>query len=80
MDGQQRLTTFIIFLKAFVDFVKGLPENKVKSNEDMYITESLTIADLQSRYLFKTKPAGDQFRTYKFGYTEDNPGYDYLRF
>lgn len=28
VDGQQRLTTFIIFLQAFVDFVKNLPENK----------------------------------------------------
>jgi hypothetical protein len=37
------------------------------------------VADVQRRFLFKVKPTGDQFRTYKFGYTEDNPSYDYLR-
>ena len=26
------------------------------------------------------KPTGGQFRTYKFGYTVDNPSYDYLRY
>jgi len=27
VDGQQRLTTFIIFLQAFIDFIKQLPEH-----------------------------------------------------
>ena len=80
VDGQQRLTTFIIFLQAFVDFFKALPENKEKSDEDIYITDSLSVAALQSRYLFKTEPTGDQFRTYIFGYESDNPSYNYLRF
>jgi hypothetical protein len=26
------------------------------------------------------KPTGDHFRTYKFGYTADNPSYEYLRY
>lgn len=80
VDGQQRLTTFIIFLQAFVDLIKKLPENKSKADESIYITESLSIAALQDRYLFKTKPTGDKFRTYKFGYETDNPSYNYLRF
>ena len=80
VEGQQRLTTFIIFLQAFVDFIRALPENIEKPGEDIYITESLSIAALQSSYLFKTKPTGDQFRTYKFGYETDNPSYNYLRF
>ena len=80
VDGQQRLTTFIIFLQAFVDLIKTLPGNKGKSDESIYITENLNIETLQSRYLFKVKPTGDKFRTYKFGYTKDNPSYDYLRF
>jgi hypothetical protein len=80
VDGQQRLTTFIIFLQAFVDFIKALPENRERSDKNLYITESLIVADLQSSYLFKTKPTGDQFRTYKFGYETDNPSYNYLRF
>ena len=80
VDGQQRLTTFILFLQSFVGFVKRMPENEDKPDASIYITESLNVAELRSKYLFKIKPTGDQFRTYKFGYTKDNPSYDYLRF
>jgi uncharacterized protein with ParB-like and HNH nuclease domain len=80
VDGQQRLTTFIIFLQAFVDLIRGLPENREKADASIYVTDSLNLAELQSRYLFKIKPTGDQFRTYKFGYTKDNPSYHYMRF
>jgi len=80
VDGQQRLTTFIIFLQAFVDFVERLPENKDKTDDAIYITDSLSVAAVQNKYLFKIKPTGDQFRTYKFGYTTGNPSSDYLRY
>ncbi len=79
VDGQQRLTTFTIFVQAFVDFVKRLPENMGKSDEQIYLTDTQNVADVQRRFLFKVKPTGDKFRTYKFGYTKDNPSYDYLR-
>jgi uncharacterized protein with ParB-like and HNH nuclease domain len=80
VDGQQRLTTFIICLQAFVDFIKNLPEYKDKADYEIYITDSLSIEDLQNKYIFRTKPTGDQYRTYKFGYMADNPSYDYLRY
>ncbi len=80
VDGQQRLTTFILFLQAFVDSIRALPENQGKADEEIYITESLNVAVVQSKYLFKVKPTGDQFRTYKFGYTVDNPSYNFLRY
>jgi len=32
VDGQQRLTTFVIFLQAFIEFVRRLPENTGKSD------------------------------------------------
>lgn len=79
VDGQQRLTTFVIFLQAFVDFVRKLPENSDNEDNEIYVSESLSLAVLQSKFLFVNKPTGDQFRTYKFGYTTDNPSYDYLR-
>jgi hypothetical protein len=80
VDGQQRLTTFVIFLQAFVDLCKSLPEFAGKPANEIYISESLSIEELQSKFLFKTKPTGDHFRTYKFGYIKDNPSYEYLRY
>lgn len=80
VDGQQRLTTFVIFLQAFVEFVRALPENNGRSDDDIFISDTLSIADVQSRFLFRTKPRGPLFRTYKFGYTTDNPSYEYLRY
>lgn len=80
VDGQQRLATFVIFLQAFKEFVMSLPENSGKEAEDVYVTESLSLGEITSKYLFKVKPTGDHYRTYKFGYQRDNPSYDYLRY
>jgi uncharacterized protein with ParB-like and HNH nuclease domain len=80
VDGQQRLTTFVIFLQAFVEYCRALPENRKKTDDQIYISDSLNIESMQSKYLFKTKPTGDHFRTYKFGYTADNPSYEYMRY
>ena len=80
VDGQQRLTTFVIFLQAFIDFVKTLDAHKSMEPNEIYITDSLSLSDIISKYLFKVKPTGDQYRTYKFGYTIDNPSYNYLRY
>lgn len=79
VDGQQRLTTCVIFLQAFLDFFRALPEHGGKSGDKIYVTDSLTVSDIESRYLFKTNPQGG-FRTYKFGYTDDNPSQEYLRY
>lgn len=79
VDGQQRLTTFVIFLQAFVEFYRSLPGNKGKADDDIYINESLSVAELAKKFLYKSKPTGARFRTYKFGYTADNPSYSYLK-
>ncbi len=79
IDGQQRLTTFVVFLQAFIDCMKELDENAGKEEQEIYITDSLSLEAVINRYLFKTKPTGDQYRTYKFGYTVDNPSDEYLR-
>src|SRR6056297_2550505 len=80
VDGQQRLTTFIIFLQSFVDLFRSLPENAGKSDDEIYLSDTLNIASVQKKFLFMLKPPDDQFRTYKFGYTADNPSYDYMRY
>ena len=54
VDGQQRLTTFIVFLQAFVDFTRMLPGNKDQADADIYVSGSLSVVDAQDRFLFKT--------------------------
>jgi uncharacterized protein with ParB-like and HNH nuclease domain len=80
VDGQQRLTTFIVFLQALIDFVKHLDENAKKKDGAIYITDNLNLEAVIKKYLYETKPNGNQYRTYKFGYTVDNPSYEYLRY
>ena len=80
VDGQQRLTTFVIFLQAFIEFFRTLPENRGKPDSEIFISGSLSIAYAQSEFLFEVNPLGIQDRAYKFGYTTDNPSYRYLRY
>ncbi|MCX7166591.1 MAG: DUF262 domain-containing HNH endonuclease family protein [Rhodocyclales bacterium] len=78
VDGQQRLTTFVIFIQAFADLFRSLPEHQLKSAEEIYVTDSLRLSDVEKSYLFEMHPK-NMFLTYKFGYTEDNPSQEYLR-
>ena len=80
VDGQQRLTTFTLFLQAFIELLRSLPENEGQKDDAIYLTETLSIAAVESKFLFKVKPAGKAFRTYKFGYTVDNPSDEYMRY
>ena len=80
VDGQQRLTTFTLFLQAFIELFRSLPENEGQADDEIYLTDTLSIAAVESKFLFKVKPAGEAFRTYKFGYTVDNPSYEYMRY
>ena len=80
VDGQQRLTTFTLFLQAFIELLRSLPENEGQADDAIYLTDTLSIAAVESKFLFKVKPAGEAFRTYKFGYTVDNPSYEYMRY
>ena len=74
------LTTFTLFLQAFIELLRSLPENEGETDDAIYLTDTLSIAAVESKFLFKVKPAGKAFRTYKFGYTVDNPSYEYMRY
>ncbi|HBJ33555.1 MAG TPA: DUF4268 domain-containing protein [Planctomycetaceae bacterium] len=80
VDGQQRLTTFTLFLQALIELLRNLPENQGAADDAIYLTDTLTIAVVESKFLFQVKPGGMAFRTYKFGYTIDNPSYEYMRY
>ena len=78
VDGQQRLTTAVVCIQAFVEFFRYLPEHEGKKAAEIYVYDSLTIAHIEEKYLFQTNPLGG-FRTYKFGYS-DLQAQEYLRY
>lgn len=80
VDGQQRLTTFIIMLQALIEIIKGLEENKKKDINEIFLKDTLKLSEINNKFLYKVKPGKKLFRTYKFGYTVDNPSYQYLRY
>lgn len=69
VDGQQRLTTLIILINEIVLYCKE------KNIEEL---NSTLLSEIVDKYLYKTKP-NNIIRTYKFGYEEDNPSYQYFR-
>ena len=80
VDGQQRLTTVMLFLQAFIELLRSLPENEAKPDAAICLYGTVTIAKAEEEFLFKVKPGGTEFRTYKFGYMVDNPSDKYMRY
>ncbi len=78
VDGQQRLTTFIILLNEIVEFVRSLDENKGKNDESIILGDD-TLAEVVGKYICKHRPSNHEITTYLFGYEVDNPSAEYLR-
>ncbi|EIF6158339.1 DUF262 domain-containing protein [Clostridium perfringens] len=78
VDGQQRLTTIIIFINEIVEFLKRLPENKGKLEENIYLGV-FNLKEIRESYLLIKKPPEFMFNSYKFGYEVDNPSFKYLK-
>lgn len=77
VDGQQRLTTFIILINTIINFYKD--KNKDKKNDEIFIN-SIPLSKIESDYLVIEKPdSGGIVKTYKFGYEIDNPSYEYFK-
>lgn len=78
VDGQQRLTTFIIALFEVCKLFEDLEENRGKDKRDIFIGDSsITLYDIEKNYLFIKKP-NMIITTYKFGYEQDNPSFNYF--
>ena len=71
VDGQQRLTTFIILLSCILDFSESKGINYLNSE---------SLEQISSRYIVEYKLPEKILKAYKFGYEADNPSFDYLRF
>lgn len=79
VDGQQRLTTFIILLNEIIEFVRGLSENNEKSDDEIYLGFENT-KDIRAKYLSRKCPPPGMITTYMFGYENDNPSAEYLKY
>lgn len=77
VDGQQRLTTFIILINEIVSFYKK--ENSNKDIDRIYIN-SKSLKSIKEEFLSITRPDSDDIiKTYKFGYEVDNPSYEFFK-
>ncbi len=67
VDGQQRLTTTIIFIQSILETISN--DNKLNFTSKLKIKE---------KFIFESKDEGIS-RSYLFGYEKDNPSYEYLK-
>lgn len=78
VDGQQRLTTFVILLNEIVEFIASLPENESKPDENIYLGYE-NLKDIKAKYICRKRPPEGFIITYLFGYENDNPSAEYLK-
>lgn len=78
VDGQQRLTTVVIFIQALTELVREIPECDGKDDREI-IVDSYSLAQIREDYLVIERPGAGIIRTHKFGYESDNPSFEFLR-
>lgn len=79
VDGQQRITTFIILLNEIICFVRSAKNNLGKSDEEIVLGYS-TLKEVVSKYILQIRPPQNIIKTFLFGYEADNPSSDYLKY
>ena len=67
VDGQQRLTTFIILLNEIVEFVRSLDCNSGKSEDEIVLGYD-TLKDVVAKYICQHRPPINQITTYTILY------------
>lgn len=76
VDGQQRLTTFIILINEIVNYYKKI--NPGKNSNEIFIN-SIPLNKIIEDYLVIIKPdSANVIKSFKFGYEEDNPSYEFF--
>ena len=76
VDGQQRLTTAVILIKAFCDFYRSM--NPKKEPKEIIIGGTKLLSDIEGKYIIKTTPDGVR-ESFIFGYEKDNPSDVFLK-
>lgn len=71
IDGQQRLTTFIILVSSIIKFA-------AKNNIEYLNGDDLD--EIKSRYIVEYKKPFKINKAFKFGYEVDNPSFEFLRY
>lgn len=71
VDGQQRLTTFIIFVSCVL---------RLAEKHNIQYINGDDLETIRSKYIVEVKKPLGLLKAYKFGYETDNPSFDYLRF
>ena len=79
VDGQQRLTTFVIMLNEIIEFTSNLPDNNGKSDDEIYLGYD-NIKNIKEKYISRKRPPEHLIITYMFGYENDNPSSEYLKY
>lgn len=79
VDGQQRITTFIILLNEIICFIRSAKNNLGKSDEEIVLGYS-TLKEVVSKYILQIRPPQNIIKTFLFGYEADNPSSDYLKY
>lgn len=79
IDGQQRLTTFVVFIECFIEYMRGLDSYSGKKDDKIiFLNSSMTLHEVIGHYIRQSNPTG-LLTAYLFGYEQDNPSFEYMR-
>lgn len=71
VDGQQRLTTFIILLNSILNYADSIGKSYINGDD---------LEEIRNQYIVEYKKPEKILKAYKFGYEKDNPSFEYLRY
>lgn len=79
VDGQQRITTFVILLNEIINFIRNLDDNRNKTDKEIMIGAE-TVERIVEQYICIKRQPNNIVTTYLFGYEVDNPSAQYMRY